>query len=409
MIVSASVVIVMAATADSPTINRTGDSNLSDEMMGERVAGERGNWTVITTQGADNQGYSAELLAINDSGHVVYRNDTYDVYFDVDPSPAGKRTVQYVASKDRQDSTVNHIEQINLTTGNTETLYSGITPNVHHSRWHDADRINSTHYVVAGIERDRVFIVDIESDQIVWQWYANQSYSADSGGPGDDWTHLNDVEVLADGKIMVSLRNQDQVIALHQNGTVDEDWTLGADGRHSTIYEQHNPDYIPSKNGGPAVLVSDSENGRIVEYQRVNRDWKQTWVWTDRRLTWPRDADRLPNGHTLIVDSLGDRVIEVDRSGTVVWNVSVGIPYDAERIGTGGESEGGPSAAESGLQSQSGGVDWVSDFLPSKIYHGLQWLIPWWAGTSSVVAGLAYTIASIVLASSYLNDSLRSP
>jgi hypothetical protein len=80
------------------------------------------------------------------------------------------------------------------------------------------------------------------------------------------------------------------IIAWHPNG--------------SLFYEQHNPDYIPEERGGPAVLVADSENGRVVEYGRTpgngtpvtDGTWERTWQWRDGRLQWPRDADRLPNG-----------------------------------------------------------------------------------------------------------------
>jgi hypothetical protein len=169
------------------------------------------------------------------------------------------------------------------------------------------------------------------------------------GGKEGDWTHINDVEVLPDGRVMVSVRNMDQVVFLApdtgQDGTwgAQETWSLGTDDRHSVLFEQHNPDYIPASRGGPAVLVADSENGRVVEYERSNETWNRTWGWTDARLQWPRDADRLPSGNTLVVDSHGDRVLEVRPDGRITWSVTVGMPYDAERLGTGDESAGGES------------------------------------------------------------------
>ena len=192
-----------------------------------------------------------------------------------------------------------------------------------------------------------MFVVDTRDDSIVWEWYFDEHYSRDAGGQGGDWTHVNDVEVLPDGRIMLSPRNMDEVIFLEErNGeyAVDEDWTLGEDDNYDILYEQHNADYIPREYGGPAVIVADSENARAVEFQRVDGEWVQSWSWRDVRLKWPRDADRLPNGNTLIVDSNGNRLVELNASDDVVWSANLGMPYDVERIGTGDESEGGPAA-----------------------------------------------------------------
>lgn len=403
MLISATVFVGTALSAEREVVNHQGDAALADQKGGEKIAQSASGWTVISTQGADQRGYSAELIGINKSGFVSYRNDTYDVYFDVDPHPSGKRTVQYIASEDLEDRSINHIELVNLSTGKTRSLYQRATPNVKHSRWHDVDRINSTHYVVAGIEADRVFIVDVEADEIVWTWHANESFRESSGGPADDWTHVNDVEVLDDGRIMASLRNHDQVVFLRRNGTVDEKWTLGADDDYKTMYEQHQPDYIPSESGGPAVVLADSENDRLVEYQRTDGEWIESWSWSDNQLNWPRDADRLPNNHTLVVDSLGDRVLEVDQSGEVVWNVAVGIPYDAERLGTGDESTGGSSAKSAGLVSRQNSTT-VPAIVPARVRHGLMWVIPWWVNTEAMASALIYLLSSLGLVASAIKS-----
>jgi hypothetical protein len=399
MFASAGVVLDGALADRTETINRVDAGEHLGDRVGQDVAGSTSGWTVIATQGADNQGYSAELVALDESGELVYHNGTRDVYFDVDPHPSGAKNVLTVASTNREASTVNHIEVHNLSTGETRQLYAGVTPNVQHSRWHDVDRLNATHYVVAGIEADRVFVVDVATDEVVWQWNASQSFTLSSGGPPDDWTHLNDVEVLEDGRIMVSLRNQDQVVFLRRNGTVDEDWTLGADGNHSVMYEQHQPDYIPAENGGPAVVLADSENDRLVEYQRVDGEWVRTWTWRDEALNWPRDADRLPNGHTLAVDSLGDRVLEVDQNGDVVWSVAIGIPYDAERLGTGDESAGGPSARSAELVSRAPFDARISPaaLLPAKVRHGMLWVVPGWMDPVDVLALAVYVVSLLAL------------
>jgi cbb3-type cytochrome oxidase cytochrome c subunit len=159
-----------------------------------------------------------------------------------------------------------------------------------------------------------------------------------------------------------------------------------------TLYEQHNPDYIPAERGGPAIVLADSERDRVVEYQRVDEEWRQSWEWSDNETDWPRDADRLPNGNTLVTDSLGDRVLQVNRNGDVVWSVEVGVPYEAERLGTGDESAGGPSARAANLSAVSAEKGMAS-LVPPRIRHGVQWVVPGWMGVQEVAALLAYLTA----------------
>ncbi|WP_115864034.1 arylsulfotransferase family protein [Halorussus litoreus] len=367
-------------------------------------AGARDDVTVIATdsntwlgESAEGPRARAELVAFAPNGSVLYYDDSHTRYWDVDPvdpdlSPVGNEstTVLSVAADHLPASecggsgeacTRNVVERVNLSTGEVNRLYARITPGKHSTRWHDVDRVSEDRLAVADIARDRVFVVNTTTELVEWSWDARSHFPLESGGPyPEDWTHINDVEVIDDsprfddGTLMVSVRNHDQVVFLDPETGVIENMTLGEDGDHDTLYEQHNPDYIPESQGGPAVLIGDSENDRVVEYQRTNAsdgsggsdggdgewrtsgEWERSWVWSDARAQWPRDADRLPNGHTLITDSNGNRVVEVNEAGEIVWQVDVAFPYESERLGTGDESTGGPSAASADLQSQSGGA-----------------------------------------------------
>ena len=341
--------------------------------------------TVVTTQGFMASGERAELVVFDADGQVVYYDDTYATYFDVDPVPGERYTVEYVAASHHDGPTcrihdvctTNVVERVNLSTGETSRVYSEVTPGVPSTRWHDADRVNDTHLLVADIYRDTVFAANGTDGTREWEWKATEAYTFDQGGQPTDWTHVNDVELLPDGRVLLSMRNMDQVLFLEPcdreatlaaardrnpaapdtdgrvrtaEGTcegyaVDESWSLGTDDDHEVLYEQHNPDYLTVDRGGPAVLVSDSENNRVVEYRREAGEWVRSWEWRDARLQWPRDADRLPNDNTLVVDSHGDRVVEVAPNGRTVWSVDVSMAYDAERLGTGDESATGRSVA----------------------------------------------------------------
>jgi hypothetical protein len=343
----------------------------------------------------------AELTAFAPDGSIYYYENRHTRYWDVDPVPGTNATVEFVYADhlvaDECDGSVctrNGVVRLNLTTGEQTELYSRITAGKHSTRWHDVDRIDDDRLLVADIARDRAFIVNTTTEVVTWEWDVRTDFGVDSGGsfPGD-WSHLNDVAfVEIDGReaVMISLRNQDQVVFVDLERGLMEEWTLGSDGDHGTLYEQHNPDFIPAEEGGPALLVADSENGRVVEYQREDGKWVESWSWADDRLQWPRDADRLPDGHTLITDSNGDRVFEVNREGEVVWTATVGFPYEAERLGTGAESAGGESAASLTLPDRSATDDSVRSTieaaLPPAVVNGISYLFPRWVGLLEGVA-----------------------
>ena len=354
----------------------------------------------------------AELVAFAPDGRVYYYENDHTRYWDVDPVPGTEATVEFVFADhlDPEDCdgsvcTRNGVERVNLTTGERTEVFSRVTPGKHSTRWHDVDRIDGDRLLVADIARDRVFVVNTTTELVTWEWDARAAFDVASGGPyPDDWTHLNDVEfVTVDGReaVMVSLRNQDQVVFVALDGGLLEGWTLGSDGDHGTLYEQHNPDYVPAERGGPALLVADSENGRVVEYRREDGRWVESWTWSDERLRWPRDADRLPNGHTLVTDSHGDRVIEVDREGEVVWTASIGFPYEAERLGTGDESAGGESAAALGLPDRrfdpatASLPARVAAVLPPTVVNAVAYLFPRWVGLHEGVALVALTAGAL--------------
>ncbi|QLH84731.1 arylsulfotransferase family protein [Halosimplex pelagicum] len=320
--------------------------------------------TVVGTQGFYASDEQAELVAFDRSGDVAYYEDDYRVYFDVDPVEGRPYTVEYLAAEHRDGEacanvstdrcTYNVFERVNMTTGETRTVYGELTPKIYSGRWHDVDRINESHIAVADILRDSVRVVNVTTDETVYEWNASSYFPDDVGGAAGDWTHINDVEVLDDGRFMVSVRNMDRVVFVEPGEGVDADWTLGEEDNYDILYEQHNPDYIPAERGGPAITVADSENSRVLEYQRVDPEtgeattaddgeWRRSWGWRDSRLQWPRDADRLPNGNTLVVDTHGDRIAEIAPDGSVNWSHTVGMPYDVERLGTGDESAGGAS------------------------------------------------------------------
>jgi hypothetical protein len=355
------------------------------------------------------------LLAWRPDGSLLYYNDTHTKYFDVDPVANTSQTVEYAATDTIHTKgptcsdppcARNVVERVNLSTGEVTEIYARYDPDEHAGEWHDHVRVNESHILVADMIDDQVLLVDTATGIVDWAWDGQAGYPVEGGGPyPKDWMHLNDVSLLDDGRVMVSLRNQDQVAFIDFGSGVQDGWTLGADGDHDVLYEQHNPDYIPAERGGPAVVVADSENGRLVEYQREGGEWNRTWTWRDDRVQWPRDADRLPDGNTLVADTHGSRVMEVAPNGSVTWSITLPHPYDAERLGTGGESATGESAQRLGLSARTearGGGDGdgfdldVVGFLrnllqaafPEWVLNGVFYVAPVWMGGAQFLAAL---------------------
>jgi len=402
MVLIALALMVSPATA---FLTHAADSLQSEETKRvEGVSGQdRDGYTVITTQQFQATYPDAELVVVAPNGSTAHVNSEYDSYFDVDPVPDEPWVIEYGASKDLSDEDCNDggvctrevFVRENFRTGESEVIWSRVTPKKHNTRVHDIDRVNETHIAVADIYQDAVFLYDTERELQVWRWEAQDDFPIAGGGPfPEDWTHVNDVEVLANGQVMASLRNQDSVVFIAPNGTLLANKTLGEDGAHETLYEQHNPDYLQGER--PTVLVANSENNRIDEFERSDGEWERTWTWRDAALQWPRDADRLPNGHTLITDTQTGRVIEINETGDVIWTVEIGLPYDAERLSTGDESAGGPPASAAGLPSRDLGVNASGDgaarsgimvttketmrsLVPPKIVNGILFILPPWA------------------------------
>jgi hypothetical protein len=268
---------------------------------------------------------------------------------------------------------------------------------------HDVDYLGDGKLLVAnmrqtdeetGVSNDRILVYDRETEDIVWEWRFRDHYpnSTDDGFDAD-WTHVNDVDRVGDGLYLTSPRNFDQVIVVNRS-TGEIELRLGEDDAHDILHEQHNPDLIRGDNGTVSILVADSENDRVLEYTRrcegpsgivaadpEDCEWERTWT-LEGGLTWPRDADRLPNGNTLVTDTLNHRVIEVTPEGRIVWEYyATWGPYEAERIGTGDESSGPPMTALDGPTratiSNSAGLEPGTG--EGQTFHG--WLLAMADGT----------------------------
>jgi hypothetical protein len=287
--------------------------------------------TFVSYQGRSVSPHRSGVVAYDtETKETLWKHTGYRTYFDVDPIGNGRIAV--VAGPKHESRLLLIIDWRNDTV--LETYRVG-------KDTHDATRYNSTHWAVADMHNDSIDILNESSRATEWTYDFREQYPGREGAGGEGWTHVNDVDVHANGSLLLtSPRNFDRV-ALIEYPSKDVRWELGHEDDYSILNEQHNP--VLLSRSPPTVLVADSANDRIVEYQRRDSEWKQVWVY-QRELTWPRDADRLPNGNTLIVDSGNDRSLEVAPNGSTVWELhsDLRLPYDIERTPY-GEEPAGPS------------------------------------------------------------------
>ncbi|AXG05865.1 hypothetical protein DU500_05105 [Haloplanus rubicundus] len=220
------------------------------------------------------------------------------------------------------------------------------------SEVHDVEPLPGGGFVVADMEHERVFVV--EGGEITWEWEASSRYEAPDDPTTQDWLHINDVDRIGQGRFLVSVRNANQLVVLERGEGVvevinadrdDDSDDDGLVGDPSVLYHQHNPQWL----GDGAVLVADSENHRVVELHRNDEGvWEPVWVLhgaAGQKFDWPRDADRLPNGNTLITDTRNARLVEINSTGTVVREHQFDyrtLPYEADRLPV-GEPAGAPT------------------------------------------------------------------
>jgi hypothetical protein len=383
-----------------------GPGRLADRPTGDTVVSVQG----FHFDGRGNEKKPARLVSITAGGEVdwVYNGSRTGArwFYDVDPLDNGTLLVTATVPG---ETVVFLLDRETRERVWTERLDADDT--------HDVDWLGDGRLLVAemrnydeaaGVNRDRIFVYDRGRDEIVWQWQLRRVFSPSDGGDyTGDWSHLNDVDRIAPGRYLVSARNMDQVLVVDRETkrVVDR---LGADGDYDRLHEQHNPDWLAGEDGRPAILVADSENDRIVEYSRENGTWNRTWELTGN-LSWPRDADRLPNGNTLVTDTLHHRVIEVTPRGEVVWEYRVPwAPYDSERPAHGGGSTG-PTVAEMNAtgsyvvhggndssQTRTGVGEWLADRgferLGDRYAHVMPFVrpvwVPSWAWAQYVLAAL---------------------
>jgi hypothetical protein len=295
------------------------------------------------------------------------------------------------------------------------------------SEIHDVEPLPGGGVVYADMERERVVVAPRVGAEPEWVWNASAHYEPPADPTRRDWLHVNDVDRIGEGRYLVSVRNANQLLVVERGAGVVE--TINADrddtdddacrqfdrmlvpgpdgdvrcGDPDVLDAQHNPQWL----GDGAVLVADSHNDRVVELHRTDDGtWRVAWAnYGAGGVTydWPRDADRLPNGHTVVSDTWNRRVVVVDEDGEAVGAVTTPpMVYEADPYG--GETVGGPTLGSLDDPPASGGGDLpvFARFL-GVLRHVVA--LPWWfqeghllalvggLGAAAVGAGMVVVVA----------------
>jgi hypothetical protein len=183
------------------------------------------------------------------------------------------------------------------------------------------------------------YLVEMTTDgKPVWEWRVWEhldpvndpiTFSQDAR---DEWTHANGVSEMPDGNLLLSFRNISTVIMINrQTGAVY--WKLGP----PPLSGQHAPVLLDNGNvllfdNGPHRVDESLPYSRVLEIEPATK--KIVWKYQETIVTSfysPRisNAQRLPNGNTLICEGVFGRMFEVTADGAVVWEYV--NPYFGQR------------------------------------------------------------------------------
>jgi len=406
VLILAGLALLVATTAASAA--------MAPERTIDRTGGE--TRTLVGVQGAWGGGAETGELRALDGSKTEWRRDSADSYFEVERLGPGRVVTSFIAGGYEEcgqfESPCARTGYRVIGTDGEPTVVSEYTFPVSskvNGEAHAVEPLPDGGFAIADMTHERLIVV--ENGSVVWEWRASSFYDEPPNPLETDWLHINDVDYIGEDRFLVSVRNANQILVIERDegvrGVINEDRLDENDGScrregelddydgdgdvrcgdPELIRHQHNPHWVAEG----AVLVADSENDRVVELHRQNGTWETVWTVHSPgrlRLNWPRDADRLPNGNTLITDTYNKRVVEVDDEGELVWSASVGDnPYEADRL-PGGEQVGVPRHDENATVTRRGDTD-----LPvlSTVAAGLHSVVPgmpYWVGGLQVLVGL---------------------
>ena len=219
---------------------------------------------------------------------------------------------------------------------------------------HDVDRLpnGNTLYVRGWEDKGDLHVIEIDrSGKMVWSWDGLAHYDRRPyvGIEDQGWMHVNSVTRLANNNTMISIRNFNTVAEVTPDGNVINETLfppkpMPLKKRLGLRAHPHDPEY--QQNGN--ILVALTGSNKLLEVPSAGGP--PVWKWEHpngkRPVASMRDANRLPNGNTLIVER--DAITEITPQGKTVWQLRVAnvskkptFLFKAQRISPDGRVFGG--------------------------------------------------------------------
>jgi hypothetical protein len=158
---------------------------------------------------------------------------------------------------------------------------------------------------------------------LIWSWRAKEAFNREPYRSifDEGWIHTNAVTRLANGNTLVSPRNFDLLAEVDPAGKVVR--TIG----EGLVESQHDPEVQPD---GNLLMINQALPMSAIEMTPAG-----TILWRlvipDKDANPVRDANRLPNGNTLITGV--DRILEVTPDKELVWRLRLaGVVYTDKEL-----------------------------------------------------------------------------
>ncbi len=202
-------------------------------------------------------------------------------------------------------------------------------------------------------QADGIREVDPITRETVWEWRCDDYLSTDdycpyhmeeevfdAAVPSYNWSHANSLVYREEeSAVYINFRHLDRIVKIdYPSGEVL--WSMGRDGDFGAGHFSHGHDPQFLENGN--ILLYDNGNHRQpVEFSRaVEIAYDPVEGWAQDVWQWPPvdggfwfydaamgDANRLPNGNTLITSSQHGQIYEVTPSGEIAWQLYMDARY----------------------------------------------------------------------------------
>lgn len=250
-----------------------------------------------------------------------------------------------------------------------QTLYIGPKQGAHHSiselPWGNLLYVTAEVVETGGwmgtIQSDNIEEFNPDTGEVVWEWKSHEHIDPDTcycpvcihtqWEKGRDWTHGNTVHFYEEqSAVLYNPRNLDTLYMIsYPDGEIL--WSCGRCGGfgQGIFSHVHDPYFLPNGN----ILMFDNGNHRQpqqwsraleIAIDPVEQEAYVVWEYRETPDFFAPtmcDANRLPNGNTLITDTWRGRILEVNPAAEKVWEATIVnqlfldapyMMYKAERI-----------------------------------------------------------------------------